>query len=126
MQRITSFKSEVPSKYLSSKIVTKSTRLQKTSKSKISNLMNFIDGYGLWLPMENFGNNAPLVLFLRQYISSNNLYQLAWSKILLFYMKEGNPHFPFEDDEVLELLQICNEQTALKRLLQFIHKTTKA
>ena len=62
---------------------------------------------------------------LKQYISSNNLLGLSWSRILLRWVREGDPEFIFSDQEWLSMLQIRNELTAYIRLHQLILQTLK-
>lgn len=98
-------------------------RLQRPNNLEM--LLCFISGYDQ-LEIACFGSRyQPALLGLKQYISSNGLEKLPWSKILLHWSKGTNQAFPFEDKEWLDFLQVYDEKIALKRLLQSIFHIQK-
>ena len=125
MKTVTYIKQQRSTALQSAKIVTKLTPKHRRKLTSCVMLHSYINGFDLLVKVSSRDRYSPVLLELRQFMSSKDLHGLLWSTILIAWLKEGNPNFPFEDEELLDLLQVRNEQTALKRLLQFIHKTTK-
>jgi hypothetical protein len=104
-------------------IVGRSTRKHPKKVIGIETLLSYINGYDQ--SKADYLKLKSATIAVKQYIYSNNLSELSWSKILLHQAKEGsspkNP-FPFSDNEYLDIVQVSNEKQALKRLLQFFHQ----
>ena len=119
--------SKVQQHTISSNGLTDMRLIQKQSQkmSSFEIFVSYINGYD---QSEQGCSKSKYLLAmkeLKQYISSNNLQGLSWSKILLHWSKADLPEFPFEDNEWLGLLQVYNEEMALKRLLQFTYQNLK-
>lgn len=98
------------------------TQKRKVQESSCGILVIFMNGYKARKSKLKYSR---LPLELRQFILENHLSALSWSNTLWEWSTKDQKDFPFSKKEWLELCQVYNEVTALKRLLQFFHQTKK-